>query len=423
MAAAAATPETVLSHDGTGHLFDYQQELVQGARRLLEPGPGRGGTGLLALPTGGGKTRTATWALFDLVRTTGHLCVLWLAPTRELLEQAAATAEQLWRVYPATAKLRIVRCHAGGTLKWDGTPAIYYATPQMLARRDAGDLPATGVVFDEAHHAVAPTFREAFESARRGSLGVAPGLGLSATPGRVEGSEADELVRLFRSQLIVSRLLGRHPVQALQERGVLARLQFKMIPGASRGGDFALAAKAPTRPSLRALATDTQRFRAIVDLLCDLAPRARSLVFAESVAHASALGAVLRVRHVAAAVVSSRTETQARARILAQFATGEIRVVVNKTLLATGYDCPAVEHVVLTVPVGSPITFEQMIGRAARGRLVGGADEAHVWQADDHLRVHGGPQSYYRYSDPDWDLAFAELERREPPRSGIADVT
>ena len=108
---------------------------------------------------------------------------------------------------------------------------------------------------------------------------------------------------------------------------------------------------------------------------------------------------------------------------MAQFATGEIRVVVNKTLLATGYDCPAVEHVVLTVPVGSPITFEQMIGRAARGRLVGGADEAHVWQADDHLRVHGGPQSYYRYSDPDWDLAFAELERREPPRSGIADVT
>jgi DNA repair protein RadD len=61
----------------------------------------------------------------------------------------------------------------------------------------------------------------------------------------------------------------------------------------------------------------------------------------------------------------------------------------------------------LASPVGSAITFEQMVGRAARGPAVGGVEEAVIWQLDNLLAVHGWPSSYSRYLASLW-------ERRTP---------
>ena len=77
-------------------------------------------------------------------------------------------------------------------------------------------------------------------------------------------------------------------------------------------------------------------------------------------------------------------------------------VAADALVLATGYDCPAIRHVILATQIRSPIMFEQIVGRASRGPLVGGHAKSTVWQFDDHLAAHGLPQSYYRYSDYDW---------------------
>ncbi|MDE2822090.1 MAG: DEAD/DEAH box helicase family protein, partial [Chloroflexota bacterium] len=71
-------------------LFGYQQELVTAIERVCSSSPGAN-IGLVALPTGAGKTRTAAVALLRLLASHRASVVLWLAPTRELLEQACAT--------------------------------------------------------------------------------------------------------------------------------------------------------------------------------------------------------------------------------------------------------------------------------------------------------------------------------------------
>ena len=105
---------------------------------------------------------------------------------------------------------------------------------------------------------------------------------------------------------------------------------------------------------------------------------------------------------MAARAVSSYSPDDVRRDTLRDFERGGLSIVLNKALLATGYDCPAIGHVILATPVRSAIMFEQVVGRASRGPLVGGNAHSTVWQFEDHLAMHGLPQSYHRYADYDW---------------------
>ena len=79
-------------------LFGYQKELVEAFEQACFS-PREENIALLALPTGAGKTRTAAVALLKILTSGRASLVLWLAPTRELLEQAAATLETVWHSY------------------------------------------------------------------------------------------------------------------------------------------------------------------------------------------------------------------------------------------------------------------------------------------------------------------------------------
>ena len=57
----------------------------------------------------------------------------------------------------------------------------------------------------------------------------------------------------------------------------------------------------------------------------------------------------------------------------------------NARLLVAGYDLPMVDSVILTVPVGSAVAFEQIVGRAARGPAVGGTARATIFDPGQPL--------------------------------------
>jgi len=239
------------------------------------------------------------------------------------------------------------------------------------------------VIFDEAHQLGARTFQQAVE-ALLDSGKDAGFLGLSATPGRYSKLETEGLVRLFDRTLLHSGLLAPNPVRVLQRWGVLSRLSFRQV---SEGHQI----------------SEESRIRSIVELCLKLASRDRRvLVFSGTVAGAMVTAGLLRSRGVEARAVHSNLTTEDRDALISQFGTGHVRVLTNQRLLSTGYDCPAVSDVVLGARVGSPILFEQMVGRAARGPLTGGDSTATIWQFEDHLAIHGLPQSYYRYRDFDW---------------------
>ena len=376
-------------------LFKYQEDLVNQFQAVCHA-PNGENSGLLALPTGAGKTRTAAVALLRVLAVGTHRVVLWLAPTRELLEQASATVEAIWLDDKSAVDIELVRGDLAAQLPPRLERGVLFATPHMVAarlgRRNFPDPDI--VVFDEAHHIEAPTFRRTMERIRARRRAAV--LGLSATPGRSKGDETERLVDFFDGRLLRSRDLSPDPIGTLQRRGVLARVSFKDVPLPT------LAPVGAARRPLRDLAFDVDRFRAVVRLAGKLAQKGRLLVFAASVDHAMLLAAGLRCDGIRAASVSSRDSIDYRRSTLSEFEHGQLSVLANKTLLATGYDCPSVRHVILATTIQSPILFEQIVGRASRGPLVGGSAKSTVWQFEDHLATHGMPQSYYRYSDYDW---------------------
>jgi superfamily II DNA or RNA helicase len=278
----------------------------------------------------------------------------------------------------------------------------------MLSARLAGKShllpPFDFVIFDEAHQAEARTYKQTLIAVR--SLGgqTAPAVGLSATPGRSIDDETESLVTLFNRKLLTSDRLRPNAITALQSQGVLARLDFKRIAFRERvvGMRRTVESRDQLKGALKVLQWDLVRFRAVVEKAVEVEGDGQTLVFAGSVMHANALCVVLKAKGCRAEVVSAYTPLDQRARILKAYSERAIRILLNKSLLATGYDCPSVKHVLLTSPIGSPILFEQIVGRASRGPKVGGNHVSTVWQMDNNLAIHGRPASYHRFRDFDW---------------------
>lgn len=366
-------------------LFDYQRDLVAEVVALA----GTSERALLALPTGAGKTRTASLAVMEGMACSTVSRACWFAPTLELVQQAFDTFEELWRQFGRAPDIQLTRSldDVGGAFSvWVGTP---HAVLARLRKKGAARPEFDFIVFDEAHMLGARKFRQVVE--RTASMPRAGGhipavLGVSATPGRADPRETEDLVTLFGNRLLKSDALKPNPVRALQNRGVLARLKFRQLTKNPPGA-----------------AEEAARLTIVTRACRELASRGKKvLVFAASVAGAVVLAEALNSVNIAATAVHSDLGVAQRQDAIDAFASGRTRVLTNMRLLATGYDCPTVSDIVICSAVGSEILFEQMVGRAARGPLTGGTRSATVWDFDDNRSVHGMPSSYYRFRDFDW---------------------
>ena len=122
------------------------------------------------------------------------------------------------------------------------------------------------VIFDEAHHSVAPTFRDLVERILvNGEHKDRRLLGLSATPGRATPKKPEKLVEMYEGRK-VGIGEGGNPVRYLVDKGFLARaivknhkVDFSTAPS-SQGPDY-------SSSDLRDLGEDEDRNREIVKLV------------------------------------------------------------------------------------------------------------------------------------------------------------
>jgi DNA repair protein RadD len=365
-------------------LFDYQRELANDAINYL----GDGKRALISLPTGGGKTRTAAFVVLDYFSKNPKSSIVWMAPTMELLDQAHDTISNLWAGFGLVGDILVSRDLSKLLGSSNEVSKIWLCTPQAANAKmqDVEKAKWALIVFDEAHQVAAPTFKKAVEQICESNSGTSL-IGLSATPGRSINGQVDQLAAIFNGKLLVSSTLGKHPVNFLQQRGILSRLDFKLL----NDGD-------------NTFLSNIERLKISVKKISELARLGqRSLVFTSSVVESEALTMVLKHSGITSHHVDGRQSDNSRRFKLHEFASGKAMVVTNQKLLTTGYDCPAVSNVFLTARVTSPILFEQMVGRAARGPRTGGSRRSNIWQFEDHLTIHGLPQSYYRYLDYEWN--------------------
>jgi DNA repair protein RadD len=351
-------------------LFDYQRQVCDEAARLYAPGA----ASLLSLPTGAGKTRTALAFALEALRAKTVESVIWLAPGGELVRQAERALAALWEDAPLLPRLEIL----GLVGKPTSQPNIRFGTVQMAVKR----LPRLNwgsralVIFDEAHQASARTYQRVVRTACDDGAYV---VGLSATPGRSNDSETRLLVRLFGGRLITPPCLGAQPVVALRQRGVLSNLQVVAGPAAAR-----------TTP-------DESQLTNLLSI-----SRCPGIIFAPSIADCYVISAALIRSGARVAVVSHHQPLAMRQSRLEALGRHDLDWLVNVELLATGIDLPTLRSVALLSKIGSPILFEQIVGRVSRGPAVGGRSDTCVIDPYCLFEEFGGISSYARYVATDW---------------------
>ena len=216
-------------------LFSYQREIVDGlhawfGQRDLQRSI------LVSLPTGGGKTRTALWFVRELTERGEAGRVLWVAPSSELVEQAADCINDLWRRFPGGPIADVSVNDLGGPRARKPPLQIIFCTVHLAAKRlaDVEKFDPDLLVFDEAHQAVASTFRRVIGEVRKSpASGV---VGLSATPGRARPDEGDDLRDLFGAGLLTSAELGKAPNRGAHLKGGVVKAEDKTAAAAATVG-------------------------------------------------------------------------------------------------------------------------------------------------------------------------------------------
>lgn len=369
--------------------------------------------GMMALPTGAGKTRVAVQALVEGLRQryiASDEPLVWIAQTEELCEQAAETWTHIWRAIGPDVPMNLGRLWGTNSVVED--PSSFQLVVAGIDKlrsvsEKEGDQyewlrgPSV-VVIDEAHTSVTPEYTKALEwlgrSGRSRKVSQRrPLIGLTATPFRGRSQhETERLVsRYGRNRLDTGAFTDPdNPYRELQDMGVLAQVRQEILDGvdvklsSQEIADIERLSRLPAGVTER-LGDDNDRTMRIVDHIAAQPEDWTMLVFASSVENSRTLAALLSHRGIPAVSISSNTEMTARRHYVDQFKAGRIRVITNYGVLTQGFDAPKVQAVYVTRPTFSPNVYQQMIGRGLRGPLNGGSEEVMIVNVQDNFTQFG----------------------------------
>lgn len=368
----------------TARLRQYQLEAVEAViDRFFS---GREARLLIEHPTGLGKTVLAAGLLsHPAVRVwletypSDQRKVLFLAHRDELLAQAVV---QFRRLNPTLTVSREDEEADAADVLVASVPGLGRETSTRLRRLDPDAYRI--VIIDEAHHAVASTYRRIlahFDLLLRPSA-HAPNvhrllLGLTATPNRADAVALEEVFDAIAHSLSLLEMIESGHLSRLRAYRVLTGISLDDVP--ERAGDFSVSA-------LSRAINEPVRNDAIVAAFTKFARGRKGLVFAADVRHADALASCFRSHGYAAAYVAGDMPSHERVRGIDTFRNGGLEILVNCMLLTEGFDCPAVDCVVMARPTQSPLLYRQMVGRGTR--LAHGKDDCLVLDFVDNTVKH-----------------------------------
>ena len=297
---------------------------------------------LLVLPTGCGKTIVFAKIAENCVRKKNR--VLILAHRGELLEQAADKILTACGLGCAVEKAE--KSCLGSWFR------ITVGSVQTLMResRLAKFSPDyfNMIIIDEAHHAVSDSYQKILNHFKQAFV-----LGVTATPDR---GDMQNLGKVFDSLAYEYTL-----PQAIKD-GWLCPIQAVTIPlkidftGVSvQAGDFrASEIDSALDPYLNQIAEEMQKY-------CQ---NRKTVVFLPLIKTSQKFRDILNQHGFRAAEVNG--ESPDRAEILKDFESGKYNVLCNSMLLTEGWDCPAVDCVIVLRPTKVRSLYSQMVGRGTR---------------------------------------------------------
>ena len=320
--------------------------------------------------------------------------VIWLANTVELCDQAYEEFEKAWKslgnrklsVYKYFGKKRFDLGKAKDGLFVSSLGLLYQHSLSKQTEFLEMSKKATLVIMDEAHQAIAPTYKHLLRFLLRSNETKL--LGLSATPGRgFLSAEGDiELAKFFNRQKVELKIEGyKNPVEYLVKAGYLAKVDYEKLEYPSSvltenelthlNNYFDIPIEA-----LKRISRDKVRNLLLVKSIISEAKKGKKIiVFACSVEHANLLANILQISGFNTGAVTSETKPEVRNKIINQYKnTDDLQILTNYGVLTTGFDAPKTNVAVIARPTLSLVLYSQMVGRAIRGRKAGGNSSAKV---------------------------------------------
>jgi superfamily II DNA or RNA helicase len=331
-------------------LRDYQREAVTQCVEALK----RHTSVLIVMPTGTGKTIVFA-AILDALNVRRGMVI---AHREELITQAVDKIERSTdlSVDIEMADWRASELHQTRVVV--STVQTQCAGNRGLGRMHRfppGDFDA--LVVDEAHHAVASTYKRTIDHYRTNpDLKV---IGVTATPDR---KDEKALGQIFQHVPYVYELLDAIndgwlvPIHA---RPVID-VDIDFSKARTTAGDL-------NKKDLAAIMEAETALQEITTPAFEIADGRKTLVFAASVAHAELMCDIFN-RHYAdcARFVCGKTPKQERRNMFRDYAKGRFQILCNVGVATEGFDEPGIECIIMARPTKSRALAAQMCGRGTR---------------------------------------------------------
>ena len=331
-------------------LRPYQRQCLERLRQRYRDGKRRL---LVSLPTGTGKT--VIFAQFpQYFRMKKRLLVL--AHREELLQQARQKFHDADPNLPVEIEQAGKRASADCKVVIASVPTLGRASSTRLAALDPQDFYL--IVVDEAHHAVAKSYRAIFEHFQLFAPHTPRMLvGFTATPRRGDQQGLGEVFEEIAYRRSLEEMIRGRFLCPVAGWRVASEVNLDGVQ--AKGGDF-------VESQLARVVNVAERNALLLRAYQDLARQRRCIVFCVNVAHAQELAARFREAGIRAAAVWGAMPKEERRTTLAQLSSGALDVVTNCNVLTEGFDEPRVACILMGRPTRSRLLYAQMVGRGTR---------------------------------------------------------
>ena len=355
-------------------LFDYQEDMKERIEKAL-----RLHRSVMAqMPTGTGKTYLLTAVIESFLSNNPKEKVWIVAHRRELVSQIEETVKRFCSFSSSRNKSLLVSVKA--------------MSIQWLSRHyDEIEEEPGMIVIDEAHHALAKTYKEMWERFPKAKF-----LGLTATPCRLNGKGFtdlfDVLVQSWDVPEFISKgRLATYDFVSIKSDGVTQRL-IDSLQKRGADGDY-------QNKEMDMLLNKKPSIERLYRSLEEYGKDRKGIVYAINISHAQKITKLYQEHGVKAIAIDSKTPATERQQDIEAFKKGDIQVLVNVDIFSEGFDCPDVEFVQLARPTLSLAKYLQMVGRGLR--VAKGKKNCLIIDNVGLYRVFGLPSQVWN-----WDAMF-----------------
>ena len=322
-------------------LYDYQEDMkerIEGELRLHR-------SVMAQMPTGTGKTYLLT-AVIDSFVSNNPMEKVWIvAHRRELVSQIDETVRK-FHSYFASNTSSLLSSVKAMSIQW------------LMRHYDEIEEEPGMIVIDEAHHALAKTYKEMWERFPKAKF-----LGLTATPCRLNGKGFTDLFDILVQSWSVPEFISKgrlatYDFVSIKSDGVTQQL-IDSLQKRGADGDY-------QNKEMDMLLNKKPSIERLYQSLEEYGKDRKGIVYAINISHAQKITKLYQEHGVKAIAIDSKTPAVERQQDIEAFKKGDIQVLVNVDIFSEGFDCPDVEFVQLARPTLSLAKYLQMVGRGLR---------------------------------------------------------